>query len=125
MQAEIRTVDQSAEYFFDEGCHILELSNDPDDPDLSIARARVTAGGTTHWHRLDGVAERYVVIAGEGEVELGDGTRGRLGAGDVVRIPSGMPQRIRNTGSGDLLFLALCTPRFTPAAYVDLEPPSP
>ena len=36
-------------------------------------------------------------------------------------IPAGCRQRITNTGRDDLVFLALCTPRFVPASYEDLE----
>jgi oxalate decarboxylase/phosphoglucose isomerase-like protein (cupin superfamily) len=39
----------------------------------------------------------------------------------VVQIPPGCRQRITNTGSRDLLFLVVCTPRFTLTAYRDLE----
>lgn len=110
----------SAEYWFPEGCHILELSNSPHDPALSIARARVPAGGATRWHRLAGMTERYVVLEGRGRVEVGDLPPREVGPGDVVLIPPGCRQRIANTGPADLVFLALCTPRFTPAAYEDL-----
>ncbi|MGO1001331.1 hypothetical protein [Lysobacter sp. CA196] len=37
-------------------------------------------------------------------------------------IPPGVPQRIANLGDGDLLFLAICTPRFEPGNYEDLDP---
>ena len=40
----------------------------------------------------------------------------------AVLIPPGTRQRIANIGDADLLFLAVCTPRFTRAAYEDLEP---
>ena len=60
----------SQEYWFEEGCHITEWLNSPDDPGLSVARARVAPGVTTRLHRLVGVAERYVVLSGEGRVEL-------------------------------------------------------
>jgi len=35
-------------------------------------------------------------------------------------------QRIANTGGGDLVFLAICSPRFVQAAYedVDTQPPA-
>jgi hypothetical protein len=33
--------------------------------------------------------------------------------------------RICNTGASDLIFLAICTPRFTPDAYGDVEPDTP
>ena len=40
----------------------------------------------------------------------------------AVWIPAGVPQRISNTGEGDLVFHCLCTPRFRQEAYRDLEP---
>ena len=122
MPAIIKHFDSGREYFFPEGCFINEFSNSADDAALSIARARVPAGGTTRWHRLHGVTERYVVLEGRGRVEL-DGLPPRLvGAGDVVIIPPLCRQRIANVGDGDLAFLALCTPRFTPACYEDVDP---
>jgi len=39
----------------------------------------------------------------------------------VVVIPPGIRQRIANTGAVDLIFLAVCTPRFMLASYEDLE----
>lgn len=117
--------DDGGEYFFREGCHITEWSNSADDPALSVARARVTAGTVTRWHRLAGVTERYVVLSGEGRVELGEtGARAveTVRPGSVVIIPPGMPQRIANTGNTDLVFLALCTPRFTPDCYTECAP---
>lgn len=69
-----------AEFDTPEGCFILELSNTPDDPAVSIARARVASGATTRWHRVT--------------------------PGDVVLIPPSCRQRIANIGQGDLVFLA-------------------
>jgi hypothetical protein len=46
-KAMIRRTPPGDEYFFAEGCHILELSNTPEDPDVSIARARVAPGVIT------------------------------------------------------------------------------
>ena len=109
------------EYWFDEGCWISEWWNTSDDPTLSIARARVPAGGATRWHRLKGATERYAILSGRGRVEVGDAPPRDVGPGDVVLIPAGTRQRIANHGSGDLVFLALCTPRFTRADYEDLE----
>lgn len=42
-------------------------------------------------------------------------------AGDVVCIPEDTPQRITNTGTMDLIFFAVCTPRFRPENYIGLE----
>lgn len=108
---------EADEYYFQEGCHVLERLNDPADPDASIARARVPPGGRTRRHRLIGTTERYLLTAGTGEVEVGDGPPTPVTAGDVVLIPPDTPQRITNTGDGDLVFLAICTPRFRPDNY--------
>jgi mannose-6-phosphate isomerase-like protein (cupin superfamily) len=117
----IRRMDAGREYYTRERCYILELSNVPDDPAVSIARARVAPGVTTAWHRLDGIVERYVILEGAAAVDVGDRPREAVGPGDVVHIPAGCRQRIQNTGSDDLVFLAICTPRFVDSAYEALE----
>jgi mannose-6-phosphate isomerase-like protein (cupin superfamily) len=109
------------EFPISEGCFISEWSNSPDDPGLSIARARVPPGVTTRWHRLAGITERYVVLQGTGRAYVGRDAATDVGPGDVVRIPPACPQRITNTGSGDLIFLAICTPRFVQEAYEEIE----
>ena len=118
----IHTRSAAAEYWFPEGCYINELANGPDDPAASIAQARVPAGGTTRWHRLRDTTERYVILAGRGRVEVGEFPAQEVGPGDAVVIPPGCRQRIANIGAADLVFLAICTPRFLQAAYEDLEP---
>ena len=107
--------DEGDEFFTEEGCHILELWRDAD---LTVARARVAPGGVTVRHSLAGVTERYLVAAGRGEVEVAglEGWRA-VGPGDLVAIPAGVAQRIRNTGEDDLVFYCLCTPPFTAACY--------
>lgn len=117
MQTAVIYPDEAQEFWFHEGCHILEISNREDDPDVSIARARVAPGATTHWHKLDGVGERYLITRGKGEVEVGSLKAMPVKSGDVVSIPPDTPQRIHNTGKDDLVFYAICTPRFTPACY--------
>jgi len=118
MQAEIRRVNLSNEFPTHENCFILEVSNDAGDPDISIARARVRPGVSTMWHRLDGIAERYLIVRGKGRVEVGDLPPALVGEGDVVRIPANVPQRITNIGDEDLVFFCVCTPRFVQSAYV-------
>ena len=44
MRENIRHPRLTDEHLIDEGCFIVELSNAPDDPDVSIARARVPPG---------------------------------------------------------------------------------
>ncbi len=110
------------EYFFkSEGCYITELSNSEADPDLSIAKARVTPGVTTAWHRLNNTTERYCILSGVGRVEVGDDVPKDVSVGDVVIIPPMQRQRITNVGSEDLIFLALCTPRFQFENYENLD----
>lgn len=121
MRELIRHLQPQAEYYFAEGCHINELSNSPDDPAVSIARARVVPGVTTHWHRLRDIAERYVILAGKGRVEVGELPPQEVTHGAVVLIPPHCWQRISNIGDEDLVFLAICSPRFRPEAYEDVE----
>lgn len=118
----VRQRDPAAEYYTDERCHINELSNSPDDPALSIAEARVPVDTVTRWHKLSGITERYVILAGQGRVEVGVLPPQDVAPGDVVLIPPDCPQRIRNTGAVDLVFLALCSPRFRQSCYIDVDP---
>ena len=111
-----------AEYFFAEGCFITEWWNTSADEAVSVARARVEPGVTTRWHRLRGVTERYLILYGQGRVEVGDWPPEVVGPGAVVLVPPGVRQRITNIGDADLIFLAVCTPRFTLAGYEDVEP---
>ena len=122
MQAHIVRPDPQQEYaFVAEGCCILECWNDPDDPQASIARARVKAAVSTRWHALTGITERYLILSGSGRVEIGDKSPEDVGPGDVVVIPPGMRQRITNNGTDDLVFYAICTPRFSSECYAALE----
>lgn len=111
--------DESREYYFKEGCFILECSNSADDPALSIARARVAPGVTTVLHALTSTTERYFLLSGSGVVSV-DHVDIAVGAGDTVIIPENIPQQITNTGKVDLVFLALCTPRFLLENYREI-----
>jgi mannose-6-phosphate isomerase-like protein (cupin superfamily) len=121
VHAAIRPLAGQPEYWFEEGCHIVELSNHDGDPACSIARARVPPGGTTRWHVLHGIAERYLVVSGRGRVELGALAPAAIGPGDVVLIPPGVRQRVACVGDAELVFFAVCTPRFRVEAYEDVE----
>lgn len=121
MKPSIRTRGTTPERFTAELCFITELSNSPDDEDLSVALVRVAPGVTTRWHLVTGSAERYVILSGEGVVEIGDLPAHKLLPSDVAIIPPRCRQRITNSGPVDLVFLALCTPRYRPDSYVDVE----
>src|SRR6266511_371918 len=98
-----------AEFITPERCYILETWNDDSDPNVSIVRARVAPPVQTQLHALDDVDERYVVVAGEGEMHVGPD--------DVVVVPAGTAQSITNGGDVDLVFYCVCSPRFRPEAY--------
>ena len=68
-----------------------------------------------------GTTERYVILEGRGRVEVGELPAQEVSAGDVVLIPPLCRQRIGNVGEQDLVFFAICTPRFRPQAYQSIE----
>ncbi len=111
----------SAAFFTRERCHIDEILNDSASPDLSIARCRVERGVTTELHCLMGTAETYLIEKGTGEMDDGTAPAFPVKAGDCVAIAPDHPQRIRNTGPDDLIFLVICRPRFEPSCYRPLE----
>lgn len=88
---------------------------------VSVARASVKAGVTTVAHHLNGVEEIYLITSGQGIVKVGDLPQTNVEEGDVVVIPAGVSQKIANTGTKDLVFTCICTPRFTAQCYVDEE----
>lgn len=121
MKAGIKQQDPGSEFYTRERCYITELSNSPDDPGLSIARARVAPGVTTQWHRLKNTTERYCILSGRGLMEVGKLPPQKVAQGDVVLIPPMCRQRITSIGKQDLVFLAICTPRFLPEDYETIE----
>jgi mannose-6-phosphate isomerase-like protein (cupin superfamily) len=122
MKEDILKCDSSKEFYSkDERCWITELYNTPSDDKVSIAQARVEPGVTTAKHFLEGIDERYVIVSGEGEVEVGTLPPTQVAQGDVAAIPAGTSQRIKNTGKTDLIFYCICTPRFYPNSYHDID----
>ena len=121
MKEAIKHQNLSNEFYTFEKCYITELSNTPDDPDVSIARARVAPAVTTCWHRLKGTYERYYIVSGMGRMEVWKLPPQEVKAGDVVLIPPMCRQRITNISSEDLVFLAICTPGFSNDVYEDIE----
>jgi mannose-6-phosphate isomerase-like protein (cupin superfamily) len=121
MKETIKHQNLKNELYSPEKCYITELSNTPDDPEVSIVRAKVKPGVTTRWHRLMGTGERYYIVSGRGRVEVGKLSPEDVKAGDIVLIPPMCRQRITNISSEDLIFLAICTPRFSNNVYKDIE----
>ena len=121
MKETIKQQNIKEEFYTPEKCYVTEQSNTPYDPDVSIARARVEPGVTTCWHRLKGTSERYFIISGRGIVEIGKLPPQEVIAGDVVLIPPMCRQHITNTGTEDLVFLAICSPHFSQDVYEDID----
>ena len=121
MKTHIKLAATAQEYYFKEGCFITELNNSEHDPEASIAQARLEPGKTTRWHALRYTTERYLILSGVGLVEVGDLAATEVTAGGCVIIAAGDRQRIKNIGEQDLVFLAICSPRFKAQNYVDLD----
>ena len=109
-----------SEYFFKEGCFIEEWHNSPNDAAMSVARVRVEPHQKPRLHSLRDTEERYVMLQGIAEVTVGTKSW-RVTEGDIIVIPAGTPQCIQNLDDTDLLFLAICTPRFEVHNYQDLQ----
>lgn len=108
------------ELWTSERCFIREIVNTADIQDFSLAETRVESGMTTQLHKLS-VNEWYIILAGEGQMEVGAKPAYPVVPGDIVSIPAETSQRIHNSGDVDLLFQCVCLPRFTPNCYVSLE----
>ena len=109
-----------AEYYFKEGCFIEEWLNNSDNEDISIARVRVEGRRSTRKHKLIDTKERYVILSGSGIVTVGEKTW-QVKAKDVVLIKSGQEQCIENPNAQDLIFLAICSPRFEEKNYIECD----
>ena len=111
---------EGEEFWTEERCFITELLNDDSEPEVSVAIARVEVGVTTQLHKLAKIKERYIIRKGSGIVEV-DGQTWPVKVGDQVCIHADAKQRITNTSDEDLEFYCICTPRFVPESYVNLE----
>ncbi len=78
-------------------------------------------GITTQLHAVKNTVERYIILEGQGEVEINHSSPVKVSYLDVVSIPQGQAQRISNTGIKPLIFLCICTPRFKPENYINLD----
>jgi len=108
------------EVYTRERCFIRELLNSAEWAEVSVARCRVEPGMTTELHALS-VDEWYVVEGGTGRMTVGRRDLFDVGPGSLVTIPKHVPQQVENTGRSDLVFLCICTPRFSRECYNSLE----
>ncbi len=75
----------------------------------SLAEARLPAGATTTAHYHPKTEEIYYILAGQGDMRIGDETCA-VSVGDAIAIPPGQIHQITNTGKVTLVFLCCCAP---------------
>ena len=65
----------------------------------------------------------YAILAEDnsGIISVNGAAAHKADPGDIIIIPPMCRQRIINIGSEDLIFLAICSPRFKDTAYEDIE----
>ncbi len=123
MKPKIVKADSLHEYLTPERCFIAENYHS-DDGKVSIAKATVKPGVTTVAHHLEGIEEIYIITQGKGVMDIVGLEPAEVNVGDVIIIPDGTSQRITSTGSGDLVFYCVCTPKFVEERYFSDEDPS-
>jgi mannose-6-phosphate isomerase-like protein (cupin superfamily) len=88
----------------------LLARGDVGDDCLAVTWVDVAPGGRQIPHHHPEV-QIYVIIAGQGEMLVGDETR-LVSAGELVHVPSGTPHGITNRGDTPLTYLSAATPAF-------------
>ena len=79
--------------------------------DCSIAHALVPAGESTLPHSLKKSTELYYILEGCGIMHI-DSEMAPVHPGQIVLIPPGAIQYIRNSGNANLVFLCIVSPRW-------------
>jgi len=74
----------------------------------SLAHAKVAPGQHTEDHKLN-ASEAYYILRGEGQMHINDESANVYPA-DVVYIPPGSIQSIKNIGKTDLDFICIVDP---------------
>lgn len=94
-------------------CELLHPDKVPEAAGMScsIAHAIVPAGEATLPHLLERSTEIYYILEGCGEMHIGD-EQGPVHPGQIVYIPPGARQFIRNTGATNLVFLCIVAPKW-------------
>ena len=100
-------------------CELLHPDKvfEAEDLGCSIAHAIVPPGRPTLPHRLDRSTEIYYILSGAGVMHIG-GESSPVRPGEIVLIPPGAVQHIQNTGTGDLVFLCIVSPKWQAADEV-------
>jgi mannose-6-phosphate isomerase-like protein (cupin superfamily) len=87
---------------------LLSPLQDKVDIGYSLALAKVLMGETSLDHQLKS-SEVYYILQGEGKMYLNDKVE-KVSSGQLIYIPPHAQQKIKNTGSRDLIFLCIVDP---------------
>ncbi len=101
------------EFVAPDGSRIVELVRPEREGsrNLSLARATIKPGQSTHRHRHLNSEETYYVLQGEGALEVAARIE-RVSAGDARLIPAGAEHRITCMSEEPLVILCACSPPY-------------
>jgi len=88
---------------------VLHPRNEGIDLPYSLAQAQLEPGKSSYPHVLAESDELYIFLEGSGEAVL-DGAVQKVSAGDLVLMPAGGEQYVRNTGKTPLVFYCIVSP---------------
>jgi mannose-6-phosphate isomerase-like protein (cupin superfamily) len=110
---DVRSLAEIEPFVTKDGSLIRELCGIPTGGTVrhSVAEATLEPGQATQRHYHAESEEVYVIVEGEGDMEL-DGDSARVAAGDAIPIPAGTWHTLRNTGNGSLRLLCTCAPPY-------------
>ena len=75
----------------------------------SLAQAQLPPGASSYPHILEKQSELYIFLQGSAQVFVGEETTFAQ-AGEIVWIPAGVKQWVKNTGAVDLVFFCIVDP---------------
>jgi mannose-6-phosphate isomerase-like protein (cupin superfamily) len=110
---QVRSRDDATAFTTKDGSTIRELLGvEHGARNQSLAEAWLEPGQATqrHYHAVS--EELYVLLDGEGEMEV-DGERRRVARGDAVLIPAGAWHQITADAGVPLRFLCCCAPPYS------------
>jgi len=110
---EIRSRDDATPFTTADGSTIrVLLDAETGARNQSLAEAWLEPGQSTQRHYHARSEELYVLLEGEGEMEV-DGDRSQVGPGEAVLIPPGARHQITASEGGPLRFLCCCAPPYS------------
>jgi mannose-6-phosphate isomerase-like protein (cupin superfamily) len=112
----VKKMTNSACFLAGDLTHLRELlhpANDNVKTLFSLAHAYLEIGEKSLPHRLTKSSETYFILEGQGEISI-DGQINKFGKNDTAFVPSNALQWVRNTGDGQLVFLCIVSPPWSP-----------